>query len=403
MKKIIRDEKIIDEILGRGVENIYPNRAALKKLLLSGKRLRIYCGYDPTAPTLHLGHGITIRKLAKLQTLGHQVIFLFGDFTGQIGDPDKLSVRQPLTHGQVLKNLKGWKQQIKNIIDLQAVEFQFNSRWLSKLKFSDLVSIARHFTVQQMLDRDMFQERLKISRPIYLHEFFYPLMQAYDSVHLKVDLEVGGNDQTFNMLAGRTLVKALAGREKLVLTTKLLSDPSGQKMGKSEGNMISLVDQPEEMYGKIMSWSDAMIISGFEILTDVPETSLKNFQEQLKSAKVNPRDLKMKLAYEVIRLYRGEAAAARAQCSFQRVFQAKQKPFEIVAVKIKIDAGEIGVLDLFSRAGLVKSNSEARRLIKDGALLINDRKVINEAMKVKIPAGGLLLQRGKKIFKRVIL
>jgi len=397
MSKIITDAKQIEEVLTRGVENIYPDKATLKKLLTSGRQISLYCGYDPTSPTLHIGNGISIRKLARFQELGHKVIFLFGDFTAQIGDPDKLSVRQPLTHEQVLENLKNWKKQIGNIIDIDKIEFKFNSKWLASLTFKNLINVAANFTVQQMIGREMFQQRLKEERPIYLHEFFYPLMQAYDSVAMDVDLEIGGNDQTFNMLAGRTLMKAMTGKEKCVLTMKLLEDPTGKKMGKSEGNMITLEDSPADMYGKIMSWPDTMIAVAMEILTDIPMEEIKTAEKEMKSD-VNPRDYKMKLAYEVVRIYLGHDAARHGQDEFTRVFQEKQKPTEIPDIIVQDKDGQIGVLDLFVQAGLASSNSEVKRLIKEKAIRIDDELITNDAETVKIPKKGLLLQRGKKQF-----
>jgi len=400
--KIITDEAIIDNILSRGVEAIYPDRLSLKKLLLSGRPLRLYCGYDPTAPTLHIGHGITIRKLAKFQALGHHVIFLFGDFTAQIGDPtDKLAARQPLTPQQIKKNLKGWKQQIKNIIDIDRIDFQFNSRWLGKLKFADLIKISSYFTAQQIAAREMFKQRMAQGKDLYFHEFLYPLMQAYDSVALDVDLEIGGNDQMFNMLAGRDLMKKMLSKEKFVLTTKLLEDSSGKKMGKSEGNMITLVDKPEEMYGKIMSWPDELILPAWEILTDVSDKTLLEIKNQLASKGINPRDIKMKLAKEVVEVYQGQSAALSAEASFKRVFQEKQKPLEIPKVVIADQNGQLGILDLFVKAGLAASNSEARRLIKEKALRIDDKLVTDETLQLNITTQGLLLQRGKKLFRRV--
>jgi tyrosyl-tRNA synthetase len=401
MARVITDETKIENILSRGVENIYPKKEDLKKLLMSGRQITLYCGYDPNSPTLHIGHGITIRKLAQFQELGHKVIFLFGDFTGQIGDPDKLSVRTQIDHKTVLNNLKGWKDQIKNLIDIKKVEFKFNSKWLSKLNFGDLISIAKHFTAQQMLDRDMFQERIKSGRPVYLHEFFYPLMQAYDSVAMDVDLEIGGNDQTFNMLAGRTLMRAIKNKEKLVLTTKLLEDPTGKKMGKSEGNMITLLDSPADMYGKIMSWSDAMILPAFEILTDISDETLAEIKAELQLNQINPRDLKMQLAREVVKIYKDEKSATLAEEHFKRVFQEGQKPQEITEITIDDQDGKVGVLDLFVKSKLAKSNSEVRRLIQEGAIRINDEKIITEDLEVTIPQTGLLLQKGKKQFVRV--
>ena len=401
MSKVITDEKKIEQVLSRGVEHVYPDKATLKKLLMSGKKITLYCGYDPTAPTLHIGHGITIRKLAKFQELGHQVIFLFGDFTGQIGDPSgKSSTRKVLTHADVMANLKGWKEQIKNIIDVDKIEFKFNSEWLAKLTFKEVIELSHYFTVQQMLERDMFEDRMKNGQPIYLHEFFYPLMQAYDSVAMDVDLEIGGNDQTFNMLAGRDLIRSIKNKDKCVLTTKLLSDPTGKKMGKSEGNMITLDDAPEDMYGKVMSWPDEMILPAFEILTDVPEDMLSEAMKKIKEG-VNPRDYKMQLAFEVVNIYLGAVAAEAAQENFKRVFQDKQKPLEIKEVKIKDKDGKLGVLDLFVSSGLAKSNSEVRRLIQEKAIRINDELVIDENIILDLPTDGLLLQRGKKLFARV--
>ncbi|MEI6627310.1 MAG: tyrosine--tRNA ligase [bacterium] len=403
-KKIITDEKAVETVLTRGVENVYPERETLKKLLMSGKQITLYCGYDPNSPTLHIGHGVTIHKLAQFQKLGHKVIFLFGDFTGQIGDPDKLSVRQQINHEQVLENLKGWKEQIKNLIDLDQVDFKFNSHWLAKLTFKDLIGIAQHFTVQQMLDRDMFQKRMSDNRPIYLHEFFYPLMQAYDSVAMDVDLEVGGNDQTFNMLCGRTLMKVMGKKEKCVLTTKLLVDPTGKKMGKSEGNMVTMIDKPEDIYGKVMSWSDEIMPSAFEILTDVPMVEFQEMLDKVKSGAIHPRNAKMKLAYEVVKTYCKEEAANKAQDNFVRVFQEHEKPNEIAIVKIaeeKVVAGKIGVLDLFVSTGLAKSNGEVRRLIAEKGIKIEDVVVTDEKMQVEI-GSGVLLQRGKKQFLKAV-
>lgn len=391
-------EKKVDEILNRGVENVYPNKESLKKVLLSGKKIKLYCGFDPNAPTLHIGHGIAIRRLAKFQELGHHVIFLFGDFTGQIGDPDKLSVRQQITHDQVLENLKGWKKQIKNLIDTDKIEFKFNSKWLGKLNFADIISIAQNFTVQQMMARDMFQERLKIDRPIYLHEFFYPLMQAYDSVEMDVDLELGGNDQTFNMLAGRTLMKAMKGKEKFVLTTKLLSDPTGKKMGKSEGNMITLADEPKDIYGKVMSWSDEMILPAFEILTDLPMAEIKEIENEMKAG-ANPKKYKMLLAYKVVEIYCGKENAISAEESFKQVFQEGLNPEKIPVFKIK----ERNIVEVLVKTGLAETKSQARRLIKEGGVKVDQKTVKDENFVIeKIDKDGVVIQKGKRFFAKII-
>ncbi|MEK7167700.1 MAG: tyrosine--tRNA ligase [Patescibacteria group bacterium] len=400
--KIITDEKKIEEILTRGVENVYPDRASLKKLLLSGKRIRLYCGYDPTAPALHIGHGITIRKLAEFQKLGHEVIFLYGDFTARIGDPtDKAAARKELSKAQVLKNLKGWKSQIKNLINIKKVVFKFNSQWLGKMSFTDLLKLSSNFTAQQTLARDMFKKRLSEGKDLYLHEFLYPIMQAYDSVAMDVDLEIGGNDQTFNMLAGRTLMKKMKNKEKFVLTTKLLEDPTGKKMGKSEGNMVALNDTPENMFGKVMSWPDGMIVPAFEILTDIPMEIVRKIESDMKKG-VNPMNFKMQLAKEAVNVFLGARAAEKAGDNFKRVFQEKQKPLDIQTVKVEDRDGKIGVLDLFVKAGLAKSNSEMRMLIKEKAIRVDDDLIHREDLVLEIPEQGLLLQRGKKLFKRAV-
>lgn len=400
--KIITDEKKIEEILTRGVENIYPDKASLKKLLMSGRKIRLYCGYDPTAPTLHVGHGITIRKLSEFQKLGHEVIFLFGDFTARIGDPtDKSAVRKELSKDQVLKNLRGWKKQMRNLINVKKVNFKFNSKWLSRMSFSDLVKLSSNFTAQQTLARDMFKKRLIEGKDLYLHEFLYPAMQAYDSVAMDVDLEIGGNDQTFNMLAGRTLMKKLKNKEKFVLTTKLLTDATGAKMGKSEGNMAALADSPSDMFGKIMSWTDGMIVPAFEILTDIPMEMVKKIEKDIKQG-ANPRDFKIQLAFEIVKLFLGEKSAEQAQDDFKRVFQEKKKPVDVPVVKVADRDGKIGVLDLFVKAGLAKSNSEVRILIKEKAIRVDDQLIHHEDLMLTLTGAGLLLQRGKKMFKKVV-
>lgn len=399
---VITDENKIEEFLGRGIENYYPDRETVKKTLMSGKRLKIYCGFDPTAEALHIGHGIQIRKLEKLRQLGHEVIFLYGGFTAMVGDPtDKAQARKVLTPSQVKKNAMGWKEQIKNITDIKKIIFRNNHDWLSKLKFADVLELTALFTAQQMLARDMFQKRLEEGKDLYLNEFMYPLMQAYDSVAMDVDMELGGNDQMFNMLAGRTLMKKMKNKEKLVITTKLLEDPSGKKMGKSEGNAISLTNSAEDMFGKVMSWPDTIIASAMEILTDLPMQEIKEWEKKMAEG-ANPRDAKMALAHEVVKIYKGEEAANKGRDNFIRVFQEKEKPLEIPEVKIDFEGDEIGVLDLFVKAGLTSSNGEGRRLIAEGGLRVDDQPVTAVGMKLRITEAGLLLQRGKKQFAKVI-
>ncbi|HLD28091.1 MAG TPA: tyrosine--tRNA ligase [Patescibacteria group bacterium] len=405
MSKVVTDKQKIEDILTRGVENIYPNKKSLEKLLLSGQKIKMYYGIDPTGPSLHFGHLVQLIKLKQFQELGHEIIILIGDFTAQIGDPtDKTATRQQLTHQQVLENSKNYKNQIGRILDIKKanIKFVYNEKWTNKLKPADMIELASYFTVSRLLERDMFQARIKASKEIHLHEFLYPLFQAYDAVSLDVDLQIGGNDQMFNMLAGRTLMKKMKNKEKFVLTTKLLEDPSGAKMGKTEGNMITLEDKPEQMYGKIMSWTDGMILPAFEILTDINEETLEDVKAQLQLKKVNPRDVKMKLAYEVVRVYLGESSAKKGEADFRDIFQDNQKPQDIPEIQIENKDGKIGVLDLFVSAGLAKSNSEVRRLIKEGAIQIDDEKITSDALEINLSAKSILLQRGKRQFTRVV-
>lgn len=391
MTKIITDEKKIDEVLKRAVENVYPSKEEVKKALLSGKKLSIYNGIDPTGPTLHIGHGATLLKLRELQDLGHKIILLIGDFTGRIGDPtDKNAVRKQLSAKEVKENLKSYTKQVATILDMKKVEVKFNSKWLAKLSFEDLIKIASEFTLQQMIERDMFERRMKDGQPIHLHEFFYPLMQGYDSVMMDVDMEIGGNDQTFNMLIGRTMMKN-RGKEKYVLTTKLLVDPTGKKMGKSEGNMVTLDDEASNMFGKIMSWPDTLIIPAFEICTRVPENKIEEIKRE------NPRDAKMKLAYEIVKIYRGEKKAKEAEEDFVNTFQKKEIPNEIEEIK---GTGNLGGILILKK--IVPSMSEWRRLIKEGAVKrIKDHKE-EKISDPKTEATPGIYKIGKRKFVKII-
>jgi tyrosyl-tRNA synthetase len=376
MAKVIIDEQQIEEILRRGVEHIYPEPGALKKVLISGKRIRIYCGFDPTGPDLHIGNGNQLRKMAQFQKLGHEVIFLIGDFTAMIGDPDKLAVRKQLTKKEVLANFKGWKKQTEAVLNFSGknpVQIKYNSTWLSKLKFEDVINLASKMTVQRMLERDMFEKRMQEGKPIYIHEFMYPLMQGYDCVKMDVDMEIGGNDQTFNMLVGRDLMKDFKGKEKFILTINLLVDPTGKKMGKTEGNMVMLTDSADNMFGKIMSVPDEMIMEMFELCTDVPLAEIKAMKEQMQAG-TNPRDLKLKLAFEIVNIYKGEKEAQAAQENFINVFSNKEIPQEIKIYKVSAKGGSASggksykILDILVEIGLATSNSDARRVIEQGGV-----------------------------------
>ncbi|MCX6745843.1 MAG: tyrosine--tRNA ligase [Candidatus Parcubacteria bacterium] len=410
MAKVITDEKLIEEILTRGVELIYPDKESLKKVLMSGKKLRIYDGFDPTGPTLHLGHGNQLRKLAQFQKLGHEVIFLIGDFTARIGDPSgKLSTRKQLSKKEVLANLKNYKKQASTILDFtgkNAAKVLFNSKWQSKLKFEDVLNLASKVTVQRMVERDMFEKRIEEGKPIYVHEFMYPLLQGYDCVAMDVDMEIGGSDQTFNMLVGRDLMKDLKKKEKFVLTIKLLTDPTGKKMGKTEGNMITLDDSAQEMFGKVMSWSDQMIAIGFEICTDLPMSEIEDMKKKMKEG-ANPRDFKRQLAREIVKIYRNEKAANEAQENFIKVFSNKEAPEEVKSYKVSAKGGSASggkskkLLEILEETGLVSSKSEARRVIEQGGVKI-DNEIVKD-VNFNLTSGEHLIQKGKRFFARVIV
>ncbi len=374
MSKIITDEQKIQELLTRGVENIYPKKEFLEARLKEGRQLTLYTGYDPTAPTLHIGHAITMMKLRQFQDLGHRVIMLIGDFTGMIGDPtDKTSARTKLTHEQVLNNCKNYQKQASTILNFEGdnpVEVKYNGEWLGKMNLADILDLTSHFTVDRLLERDMFVKRKEEKKPIWLHEFLYPVMQAFDSVAMDVDGEVGGNDQTFNMLAGRDLMKDLKNKEKFVLTAKLLVDNTGKKMGKSEGNMIALTDTPEDMFGKVMSWTDDMILKGFELCTKLPMDEVKKIERE-KNTDVNPRDIKMRLASEVVKTFLGEKEAQKAQEYFVDTFRKKEQPDEMPEVEPSV----YDIATLLVEAKVCKSKGEARQVIDQGGVKINEIKV----------------------------
>jgi tyrosyl-tRNA synthetase len=399
MAKVSTDKTQIEMFLTRAVENVYPKKEKLAEALASGKPLTIYYGIDPTGPSIHLGHLIPIRKFAELQKMGHKIILLIGDFTAMIGDPtDKLATRKQLTREEVLANCKGYKKQLEKIIDFtgpNAAELKFNSSWLGKMSFNDVVELASNFTVQQMLERDMFEKRIEEGKPVGLHEFLYPLMQGYDSVAMDVDMEVGGNDQTFNMLAGRTLQRSLKNREKFVLTTKLLVDPTGKKMGKSEGNMIALTDSPEDMYGKVMSWTDGMILPGFELCTDVSTDEMKEMEKSMKKGE-NPMSLKRRLAKEIVRSLVGDKAADGAEANFSNVHQEGATPEDME--EFAVSSGT-SLIDVLVSSKMVTSKSDARRQIEQGGVKVDGEVVKDITANVKAPS---VIQKGKRHFVKLI-
>jgi len=367
---------------------------------LSGERQTIYWGIDPTGPSIHIGHAIPLRKLAEFQKLGHKIIFLIGDFTATIGDPDKLAVRKPLTRREVLNNARDYKKQASRFINFGwgGAEFRYNSNWLRKMTLEKVLELASKMTVDQMMKRDMFQERVKQGRPVYIHEFMYPLMQGYDSVVLNVDGEIGGNDQIFNMLAGRDLVKEALGKEKFVIATKLLVDPAGVKMGKTMGNMLSLKDTPDEMFGKVMSWTDGMIIPGFELCTNVSLEEIEKMKQEFLSG-ANPRDIKVRLAKEIVTIYNSKEEANKAEENFVKTFKDGGVPEKIE--EVMATNGE-ALADISVRANTVKSKGEFRRLVLEGAVsnIETNDKITDPNFKV---ISTSIFKIGKRRFLKVII
>lgn len=399
MTNVIMSKKDqIKQALTRGVENIYPSKGTLEKVLNSSKKLTIYNGIDPTGK-LHLGHGVVLNKLKQFQELGHQIIILIGDFTAQVGDPtDKTSARKSLSKKEVLKNAKDYKKLINKVLDPEKTKFEYNSKWLEKMDFAEVIKLSSQFSVQRLLERDMFQKRIKEGKIIHLHEFIYPALVSYDCVALDVDMEVGGNDQTFNMLSGRTLMKKIKGKEKFVLTTRLLVDTTGKKMGKTEGNMVNMDDSPEEMYGKVMSWTDQMIIPAFEIATNVPMAEVEQIVRDLGKAE-NPKKFKMLLAYKIVEMYHGKKAAISAEENFKQIFGEKLNPDNIKVFKTK----KRNIIDVLVATNLAVSKSEARRLVVQGGVRVDTKKILDENFKIgKIDKDGVVIQRGKRHFAKIV-
>ncbi|MFC1598216.1 tyrosine--tRNA ligase [Patescibacteria group bacterium] len=398
----VKDTALVKEIMTRGVTDVIPADLFEKKLR-TGERMRIYLGVDPTGPDIHLGHAVILRKLAQLQELGHEIILLIGDFTARIGDPtDRSAARVTMKPEEIAANAKTYKQQAGKILDFSAksknpARMEFNSKWLEKMTFHDVLELASLFTVQQMLERDMFQERIKADKPIHLHEFLYPVMQGYDSVAMDVDMEVGGNDQLFNMLAGRTLQKSLNDREKTVMTFELLEGTDGRKMSKSYENVVGVMDEPVEMFGKVMSLSDELIPKYFWLCTDYTKADLNGVERSLQRGD-NPRDMKICLARQIVMLYHSEKAANEAEKEFLQVFQKKEKPTEMPTHKVS--AKDKTLVDLMVSAGVAKSKSEARRLIEQGGVRLNDKKITDRDA-VPSYRDGDVLQVGKRKFVRL--
>jgi tyrosyl-tRNA synthetase len=387
-------------IIRRGAADIIVEAELVQKLERSRRTrtpLRVKLGLDPTAPDLHLGHTVVLRKLRDFQELGHQIIVIIGDFTGLIGDPTGRSeTRKPLTRDEILANAETYRAQLGKVIDMSRTRVEFNSTWLAKLTFENIIRETASLTVARMLQREDFAARYAAERPISLHEFLYPIAQAYDSVALEADVEMGGTDQTFNLLVGRDLQRAHGQEPQIALTVPLLEGLDGvQKMSKSYGNYVGINEKPEDIYGKLMSVPDAMMWRYFELLTRVPESELAG----LRSG--HPMDAKKRLARTITAQYHGERGAVEAEEHFSRVHQRREQPAEIETVRLPADAPK-PVWLVLKEAGLVQSTSEARRMIQQGAVEISGQRVTSTEQTLQ-PGSDQPIQVGKRRFKRVIL
>lgn len=394
MEKVIIDEEKIDELLSRGVEDIIV-KEELKKELMSGRQLRIKLGVDPTGPKIHLGRAIPLRKLREFQKLGHQVVFIVGDFTAQVGDAsDKTEKRPMLTRAKIDENLKDYKSQISKIIDVNKAEFVHNSDWLSKLTFEDVTKLAECFTVQQMLARRNFKERYDNGVEISLREFLYPLMQGYDSVAVRADVEIGGFDQLFNVKAGRVVQEFYGMPKQHIMVGTMLEGTDGRKMSTSWGNIITIVDEPFDMFGKLMSVRDELVVKYFTLCTDLTLSEIRAIEESLANGE-NPRDIKMRLAMEVVTMYHSEKDAALAKNSWVETFSKGGVP-EVVPEIRTVAGKQLG--DTLVDNGIVSSKTDWRRLVEDGAVTSAEGEAVSDP---KALVSSNTFKIGKKRFVKI--
>jgi len=396
--KINTDPKKVEEVLTRRVEQVLPDKDSLKKLMQK-RRIRLYLGIDPTGNKLHLGHTITLRKLQDFASLGHEAILVVGTGTVLAGDPSARDKTRPrITRKEIEKNIKTWKKQAGKILDFSKVKIRYNGDWLLKLSLEGILNIASHISAIKLFQRDMFQKRIRAGSTVWVHETLYPLLQGYDSVALKTDLEIGGTDQVFNMLIGRELADKMLNKEKFVLTCPMVLGTDGKAMSKSSGNCVWIEDVPDQMFGKIMSIPDHLIIPYLELLTDLPSQKVQQRKKALSLKKVNPAHLKRELAFEIVKKYHSFEAAKRASEEFTKVFKEKKIPS--IVPEIKIQKEEIPLSELLLEAGFASSKSEAKRLILQGGVRI-DGKIQNDWKQIVKIKKGLILQVGKRKFARI--
>uniref|UniRef100_A0A7V4TG26 Tyrosine--tRNA ligase n=1 Tax=Candidatus Caldatribacterium saccharofermentans TaxID=1454753 RepID=A0A7V4TG26_9BACT len=395
-------------ILKRGTEEIIDLEDLRRKLLRfyeTGKKLVVKEGFDPSAPDIHLGHTVTLRKLRQFQELGHEVVFLIGDFTGRIGDPTgKKETRRQLTEEEVQRNARTYAEQVFKVLDPEKTRIAFNSTWLSRLTLEEVIVLASRFTVARMLEREDFSRRLREGRPIGLHEFLYPLLQGYDSVALQADVELGGTDQRFNLLVGRDLQREFGQEPQVIITMPLLEGTDGvEKMSKSLGNYIGINEPPFSMFGKVMSIPDFLIEKYFVLLTDVPLEEVRKKKEACERGELHPKVWKEELAFELVRLYHGEEEARKALEDFERAFSQKACPEsaqDLCIAQSELVAGKLWIMKLLQRTGVFQSKSEARRCLEQGGVYLNGERISGVDQDVPLKDGDVL-RVGKKSFFRI--
>ena len=392
------------KIIKKGTLDIINEEELIKKLeksIKENKPLKIKLGLDPSAPDIHLGHTVVLRKLKQLQDLGHEIIIIIGDFTGKIGDPTgKSGMRKFLSDEEVLQNAKTYEEQVFKILDKEKTTIKFNSEWLSKLTFGDVLKLTASTTVARMLEREDFKLRFENQRPIYLNEFFYPLMQAFDSTAIEADIEFGGTDQRFNLLSGRNLQKEIGEEPQIVIMMPLIEGLDGKnKMSKTLGNYIGIYESAKSKYQKVMEIPDELIVKYYTLLTDVDDEKIKEVEDKLKDESVNPRDIKMDLAREIVSLYHTEEEVEQAEERFKMIFQMGQKPKDMDTVNVSKE--DFDLISTVVDKGLVSSKSEFRRLLLQGGIKINDKKI---TMEKDLPKEGeIVVQVGKKKFMKIIV
>jgi tyrosyl-tRNA synthetase len=411
VSRLIKDLQKQLEIIRRGVVEIVPEDELIRKLKRSldeDRPLRVKLGMDPTAPDIHLGHTVVLHKLRQFQELGHEVVLILGDFTGRIGDPTGRSeTRAQLTEEQIMENVATYKEQAGKILDMDRTRVVFNSTWLAKLTFADVVTLAAKYTVARMLERDDFARRYQEGIPIGIHEFLYPLMQGYDSVALNADVELGGTDQKFNLLVGRDLQREFGQEPQVAIMVPILEGLDGvQKMSKSLGNYIGISEPPKEIYGKAMSLPDELIVRYFELVTPVSIEDVREIKSGLEGGTLHPRDAKMRLARELVRMFHGEEAAQEAEKEFVAVFQKGEIPSDMPVVVLESEKlggdGGIWLPKLLALAGLVDSTSAGKRFIGQGAVKIDGERIVDPEARV-IVKDGMIIQVGKRKFARIAL